>query len=167
MTYDAARVAAGSTGAEFNAALAITNVVAVTGAKPNTGVIGWLIGGGHGPFSTTYGMSADDLLEATIVTPVGQELTDGPCQNSDLFFAIREGGGGTCGVVKGVVVRTYPSPKTASHIFEMTSLNLTIEIEFYEGIRFLHAEMQRLKDGGMQGYYLIVGPPPVPKLSLA
>lgn len=48
----------------------------------------------------------------------------------------------------------------------MTSLDSTTEIEFYEFIGFLHAEMQRLKGDGMQGYYLIVGQPHAPSLSL-
>jgi len=54
-TLNAARVAAGTTGGEIQAALAKHNAIAVTGANPGTGVVGWLTGGGHGPLSTTYG----------------------------------------------------------------------------------------------------------------
>lgn len=166
-SMSAARVAAGSTGGEVLAELAKYKTVAVTGANPDVGVVGWLTGGGHGPLSQTYGMGADNLLEATIVTPDGQVLLANPCQNSDIFFAIRGGGGGAFGVVTEVVVKTFPTPKTTSHVFKMMSLSQNSSVEFYKFLGFLHAEMQRLKEGGMQGYYFIVGPPHAPQLSLA
>jgi hypothetical protein len=51
--------------------------------------------------ATSCGMGADNLLEATIVTPNGRFLLANPCVNSDLFPAIRGGGGGgTFGVVR-------------------------------------------------------------------
>ncbi|KAF2825172.1 hypothetical protein CC86DRAFT_39683 [Ophiobolus disseminans] len=163
----AARLAAGSTGGEVLARLAKYKAVAVTGANPDVGVVGWLTGGGHGPLSQTYGMGADNLLEATIVTPDGKVLITNPCQSSDIFFAIRGGGGGTYGVVTEVVVKTFPTPKTTSHVFKMMSLNSNSSSDFYDFLGFLHSEMQRLKEGGMQGYYFIVGPPYTPQLSLA
>jgi hypothetical protein len=166
-SFKAARIAAGHTGGEVQAELAKYNVVAVTGANPSVGVVGWLTGGGHGPLSQAYGMGADNLLEATIVTPDGQVLVANPCQNSAMFFAIRGGGGGTYGVVTEVVVKTFSSPRTTSHTFKVMSLSANISAEYYDFIGFLHADMQRLKDGGMQGYYYIVGPPHAPALSLA
>src|ERR1700761_1982220 len=38
-------------------------------------------------------------LEFEVVTPMGDHLFANQCQNSDLFFALRGGGGGTFGVV--------------------------------------------------------------------
>lgn len=164
-TYTAARIAAGHTVLEVQAAVAKHGAIAVTGANPDVGVIGWLTGGGHGPLSRTYGMGADNLLEATIVTPDGTSRLANPCNNADLFFAIRGGGGGTFGVVTEIVVRTYPTPRTTSHTFQLTSRQSNASTEFWDLIAFLHTEMPRLKKGGMQGYYFIVGPPVVPTLS--
>jgi hypothetical protein len=164
-TFEAARIAAGHTGIDVLQAMAKQGKVAITGANPSVGIVGWMTGGGHGPLTQTYGMGVDHLLEASIVTPDGELLVTNPCQHSDLFFAIRGGGGGTFGVVTEVVVRVYSSPQTTRHSFSITSFASTSSTEFYGLMGFLHAELQRLKDGGMQGYYYIAGPPIVPTLS--
>ncbi|KAF2281462.1 FAD-binding domain-containing protein [Westerdykella ornata] len=163
---NAVRVGAGHTGVDVQAALSKFNRIAVTGANPDVGVIGWLTGGGHGALSTTYGMGADNLLEATIVTPDGKVLVANPCQHSDIFFAIRGGGGGTYGVVLQVVLATYPSPRTTQHSLTVSSLSVNTSTEFWDLVGFIHAEMPRLKAGGMQGYYYMMGPPVFPTLSL-
>ena len=161
----AVHVAAGVTGGEAQAEMAKHDSIIVTGANPDVGIIGWITGGGHGWLSSTYGMGADNLLEATIVTPRGKTLVANPCQNSELFFAIRGGGGGTYGVVLDAVVKAFPTPKATRNIFSIKSLRPDTPSEFWELVGFLHAEMQRLKEGGMQGYYFIVGPPIMPTLS--
>ena len=47
-------------------------------------------------------------LEARVVTPTGLILTANECQNEDLFFAIRCGGGGTFGVVTEITTLALP-----------------------------------------------------------
>lgn len=117
----AVRVYAGHTGMEVQNELSKHNASIVTSAFPNVGFIGWLTGGGYGMLSQTYGMGADNLLEAYVVTPNGRSLLTNPCENSDMFFAIRGGGGGTYGVVTEVVVKAFPTPKTTSHTFTVTA----------------------------------------------
>lgn len=56
-------------------------------------------GGGHSVLSPVYGLGVDRVLQYKIVTPDGQLRTANECQNSDLFWALRGGGGGTFGVV--------------------------------------------------------------------
>lgn len=163
----AARVAAGHTGIEVLLEMAKHSAVAITGANPDVGLVGWLTGGGHGRLTQTYGMGVDQLLEATIVTPDGEIHLANPCVNPDLFFAIRGGGGGTYGVVTEMVVKAYPSPKTTMHTFQVMSLGNATASEYFDFIGFVHADMQRLKEGGLSGYYYIVGPPTVPTLSFA
>lgn len=137
--------------------------VVVTGANPYVGIVGWLTGGGHGPLSTTFGMGADNLLEATVVTPTGEILIANPCQNSDLFFAIRGGGGGTYGVVTEVVVKTHPDPKTTKILFQLSTTGPNITGDYWDLMAFFHVEMQRMKEeGGLSGYYYMVGPPTYP-----
>ncbi|KAH7069699.1 hypothetical protein BKA63DRAFT_87927 [Paraphoma chrysanthemicola] len=160
----AARVAAGHTGIEVQAEMAKHNAIIVTGSNPDVGIVGWVTGGGHGPLSTTYGMGADNLLEATVVTPEGRVLTANPCQNTEIFFALRGGGGGTYGVVTEVVFRAFPTPKTTAHTFQMVSISANASAEYYAFLGFIHVEMKRLKEGGMQGYYFIAGPPIAPSL---
>jgi hypothetical protein len=159
-------VAAGVTGMEAQAKAAENASIVVTGANPDVGVIGWITGGGHGKLSTTYGMGADNLLEATIVTPSGEVLLTNPCKNAGLFFAIRGGGGGTYGVVTEVVLKTYPTPRTTTHVLRLSTLSPNTTTEYWNLMSFIHAEMPKLKEGGMQGYYYMFGPPTYPFLAM-
>lgn len=162
----AVRVAAGHTNGEIQEYLNTYNKVIVSGTNPSVGIIGWLTGGGHGFLSTTYGMGSDNLLEATIVLPSGRIVVANPFQHSEIFFAIRGGGGGTYGVLTEVVLRTHPSPQTTMHMFTLDSLPHTTDLQYWDAMGYLHARMQQLKEGGMQGYYYLVGPPTAPSLSL-
>jgi FAD/FMN-containing dehydrogenase len=150
-TFKAARVAAGETGMSVNTELIKNNAIIVTGANPDVGIMGWLPGGGHGFLSSEYGMGADNLLEATIVTPDGSILLANPCQNTDLFYAIRGGGAGTFGVLLDAVVKAYDTPQTTTHKFAVQALSSNITNEFYDLVGYLSAELPRLKAGGMQG----------------
>lgn len=54
---------------------------------------GYLQGGGHSPLSSILGMGADHVLEYQVVTGDGRFVTASSSQNSDLFWALRGGGG--------------------------------------------------------------------------
>ncbi|KAF2097315.1 FAD-binding domain-containing protein [Rhizodiscina lignyota] len=60
---------------------------------------GFTQGGGHSVLSPVYGLGVDRVLQYKIVTPDGVLRTTNECQNPDLFWALRGGGGGTFGVV--------------------------------------------------------------------
>jgi FAD/FMN-containing dehydrogenase len=67
------------------------------GINSTTGVGGLTLGGGFGWLSRKYGLTVDNLLSADIVTADGDLLRARAEQCSDLFWAIR-GGGGNFGV---------------------------------------------------------------------
>ncbi|KAK3946918.1 hypothetical protein QBC32DRAFT_401885 [Pseudoneurospora amorphoporcata] len=74
------------------------------GRCPTVGVGGFLLGGGLGPFTRSFGMGCDTLKEATLVTADGRIVTvsDEDKANTDkgrLFWALRGAGGGNFGVV--------------------------------------------------------------------
>jgi FAD/FMN-containing dehydrogenase len=56
---------------------------------------GYSQGGGHGPLISTYSPGADQILSAEVVTADGQFVTASSTENTDLFWALRGGGGGT------------------------------------------------------------------------
>lgn len=60
---------------------------------------GWGQNGGYGPLTSQYGLGVDQWLEALIVTPDGELKVANNAINSDLFWAIRGGGGSTFGVI--------------------------------------------------------------------
>src|SRR5215813_1689261 len=72
---------------------------------------GFIQGGGFGSWSKKYGIAAASMLEAEVVTADGRLVLANACQNQDLFWALRGGGGGTFGIVTRVTLRTHPLPE--------------------------------------------------------
>ncbi|KAK3345988.1 hypothetical protein B0T25DRAFT_583267 [Lasiosphaeria hispida] len=68
---------------------------------------GWFASGGHGNLASFYGLAADQALEIHAVTADGKFVVANEEENTDLFFALRGGGGSTYGVVTSVIVKTY------------------------------------------------------------
>ena len=66
------------------------------------------MGGGHGVLSPNYGLGVDNVIEMTALLPNGTVATASRCQNQDLFFALRGGGGGTFGILLSTTSRVYP-----------------------------------------------------------
>ncbi|MBT5413688.1 MAG: FAD-binding protein [Rhodospirillaceae bacterium] len=73
---------------------------------------GFIQGGGYGSFSKRFGTGAGSVLEFEVVTSGGQMLIANAAQNTDLFWALRGGGGGTFGVVTKVTLRAHERPNT-------------------------------------------------------
>lgn len=70
---------------------------------------GYAQGGGVGSFTTTYGLMADNAVEFEVVTADGQLRIINKCNDPELFWAMRGGGGGTFGVLTKYRVQLYPS----------------------------------------------------------
>jgi hypothetical protein len=81
------------------------------GGCATVGVAGLIQSGGFGSFSKKYGMAAASLLQAEIVTADGKVLIANACDNPDLFWALKGGGGGSFGVVTKVTLATYELPE--------------------------------------------------------
>ncbi|HEY1361272.1 MAG TPA: FAD-binding oxidoreductase [Xanthobacteraceae bacterium] len=69
-----------------------------TGINSTTGLAGLTLGGGFGWLTRPLGMTIDSLVSADVVTAGGELVRASESKNSDLFWAIR-GGGGNFGVV--------------------------------------------------------------------
>ena len=82
--------------------------LAVTGGLvSSTGIAGFTTGGGIGWLMRKYGLAADNLVGADVVTADGQFRTAGATEDKDLFWALR-GGGGNFGVVTSLRYRLHP-----------------------------------------------------------
>ncbi|KAF2402133.1 FAD-binding domain-containing protein [Trichodelitschia bisporula] len=80
----------------------------VGGANPDVGAAGgWILGGGHSPLSTAFGLGVDQVRAMRVVLPNGTAVTASPFSCPDVFWALRGGGGGTFGVLTQVTYRTH------------------------------------------------------------
>jgi FAD/FMN-containing dehydrogenase len=74
-------------------------------------------GGGVGSFTTTYGLMADNAVEFEVVTADGELRTINQCNDPELFWAMRGGGGGTFAVLTKYRIQVYPSLPIHTYTF--------------------------------------------------
>ena len=102
-------VGPGTRWADVIAAAAPFGLAPLSGTSPTVGVIGYTLGGGLGWLSRRYGLAADSVVRAEVVTADGRMRTLTTDRDPDLFWAIR-GGGANFAAVTGLEFRLYPVP---------------------------------------------------------
>ncbi|MDE2049651.1 MAG: FAD-dependent oxidoreductase, partial [Gammaproteobacteria bacterium] len=80
------------------------------GGCSSVGTAGLVQSGGFGSFSKGFGTAAAHLLEAEVVTADGTVRTVNACNDPDLFWALKGGGGGSWGIVTRQTLRTFDLP---------------------------------------------------------
>jgi len=101
------RAQAGVTWGEFNRETQLHGLATTGGVVSTTGIAGLTLGGGLGWLMGKYGLAADNLIGAEVVTAAGEVVPAGAEDNSDLFWGLR-GGGGNFGVVSSFEYRLHP-----------------------------------------------------------
>jgi len=152
----AMQLGAGVQGFDAMAAAHAQNKVVVTGNCDSVGIAGgYMQGGGHGQLASQFGLAADQALEWEVVTADGQLRTASRTENTDLYWALSGGGGGTYAVVLSVTIKAHPEMITTSAQLSFNGAgNAT---QFWQVVQTFVVDILPLLDAGAVAIWAIVG----------
>ncbi len=130
------------------------DLVTTAGVVSHTGVGGFTLGGGLGRLNRKYGLAVDNLRSAEIVTADGKIRRISAEQETDLFWAIR-GGGGNFGVVTEFEYALHPfkrSVYSGSLVWPIAAAKDVLEFygAWYQGLSdemYVGPSMATMPDG--------------------
>lgn len=124
--------------------------LSVTGGEcPTVGLAGgYTQGGGHSQLASKYGMAADQALEWEVVDGTGKFLRASRTENSDLFWALSGGGGGTYGVVWSLTSKAHKDTPVSATNLTFTNEGVSQDT-FWAAIAAYHAFLPGLVDVGV------------------
>ncbi|RFU81505.1 fad-binding domain-containing [Trichoderma arundinaceum] len=155
----------GIIGAGVNAEEAIAffgshGMMVTTGGCPTVGIAGGFgQGGGHGPLAPTYGLMVDQAVEFDVVTTDGVFRTINACNEPDLFWAMRGGGGQSYAILVNYKFQVYPQTQWATWRLEATltpdSSNVTQNTVLKDVLTSLSNEQPTWSKNHIAGYDVI------------
>jgi FAD/FMN-containing dehydrogenase len=110
-----ATVGAGAQLIDVYNSLAKAGAMLPGGSCPSVGIAGVTLGGGFGLAGRRYGLSADNVVSANIVTADGRLQTVNAQTDADLLWALKGGGGGNFGIVTEFTFNVHPLPPVATY----------------------------------------------------
>ncbi|KAI1662066.1 hypothetical protein F4813DRAFT_343340 [Daldinia decipiens] len=155
-TGKALRLGAGIEALEAYQAADKAGVAIVGGGCSTVGVAGgYSQGGGQGPLNSVFGLGADQVLEWEVVTAGGQHLVASPAKNSDLYWALSGGGGGTYAAVISMTVRVHQLTKVSVATLNFTtSTNVSADL-FNSAVQTFLLTLPRLGEAGTWSVWLL------------
>jgi FAD/FMN-containing dehydrogenase len=101
------RVQGGAIWAELNRKTQLHGLAVTGGVVSSTGIAGLTLGGGLGWLMGKHGLALDNLRSVELVTAQGEVVSASKEEETDLFWAVR-GGGGNFGVATSFEYQLHP-----------------------------------------------------------
>jgi FAD/FMN-containing dehydrogenase len=155
------RADAGCTWGDVDHATAAFGMATPSGFLSTTGVGGLTLGGGIGYLARRFGLTVDNLLSADVVLADGTFVTADENSHSDLFWALR-GGGGNFGVVTSFTFRCHDIGENGTIIGGPVLYDLADTAEVMRWYRELHPALPEELSGWI-GLITIPPAPPFPE----
>ena len=102
-----ARIPAGALWEDVVESVARHGLAVAHGSSADVGAIGYLLGGGLSFYARRHGVAANHVIAIELVDAAGQRRRVSEGSDSDLFWALR-GGGGSFGVVTAIEIELLP-----------------------------------------------------------
>lgn len=138
-------------------------MLVTVGAVGSVGIAGGFgQGGGHGPLGPMYGLMVDNAIEFDVVTADGRARTINACNDPDLFWAMRGGGGGTFAVLTSYKFQLHPAVPLNVYSFQASfpmpegQLDITESIVHRDILRALASNQSTFAEYGLAGYNFIL-----------
>ncbi|MGB3564399.1 MAG: FAD-binding oxidoreductase, partial [Thermoanaerobaculia bacterium] len=149
-----ARIEGGAKLGVLDAATQEFGLATTAGLVSDTGVGGLTLGGGVGYLARRFGLTVDNLVGAEVVTAAGEQIRADATENTDLFWALR-GGGGNFGIVTAFEFQLHevgPEVLVGQAFYPLGDAS--------EVLRFYRQWMREAPDE-LAGYALVTNVPPV------
>lgn len=104
--------------------------------------------------ASIYGMAADQVLAYEVVTADGRFVTASNKVNTDLFWALRGGGGSTYGIVTSVIAKAYPRIKVTKSTFSFQATPDN-SMNFWKGLNAFFKRFPTFTNAGTYSYFRI------------
>ncbi|EEA26652.1 hypothetical protein TMatcc_005071 [Talaromyces marneffei ATCC 18224] len=131
-------------------------VTVVGGEGQTVGVAGgYVLGGGHSPLGSVYGLAADQVLAMEVVLPNGVFTTVTAATNPDLFWALRGGGGSTFGIVTSLVVKAHPKIGVTVAQFAFGTSNVVSADTFFDALKTFYSYSDVFTAAGTYVYFWV------------
>ena len=119
-------IGAGVVGAEAIPFFEQYGMDVTVGAVETVGLAGGFgQGGGHGILSPSFGLMVDQAIEFDVVLANGTLRTINQCNDPDLFWAMRGGGGGTYAILINYKFKVHPAQPVSVYSFRASFPNST------------------------------------------
>ena len=105
--------------------------------------------------SSKFGLAAYQALEWEVITAEGDYIIASPTQNTDLYWALSGGGGGTYAIVASLTVKAYPDLINSAANLTFSSIGVS-EDSFWSVVETFQHSLHSVVDAGVVAVFLLI-----------